>query len=1051
MRQKIYFAMLLLFVITPFLGSYGQGTDWEHSEMVGRNKLEPHAHFFAYGNRAAALKDAGRPASPFYQSLNGTWKFHWSPTPSVRPVEFYQPGYDAGRWDNIPVPSNWEVQGYGTPIYVNTQYPFGKPTPPYVPHNNNPVGSYRRTFTVPETWTGRRVILHFGGVQSACYIWVNGKKVGFSEGSRTPAEFDITSFLQEGENLLAVEVYRWSDGSYLEDQDMWRLSGIFRDVYLYAPPTAHVQDYAIRQGLDDQYEDGEFHANVNLENTDQTADFRGTFRVELLDADLQPVVSDWSMQVNIPAGGTRNVDLGAAVPAVQKWSAEQPYLYTMVLTLTDAGGQVQEVISRHVGFRKIEIKGGEFFVNGRSIKFKGVNRHEHNPDLGHVMTRELMVKDITMMKQFNINAVRCSHYPDVPEWYELCDEYGLYVIDEANIESHGISYGRDILPGSDPKWKPPVMDRAASMVLRDRNFPSIIIWSLGNEAGHGKNFEYMTDFIRQTDPSRPLHYRQYNAIVDMDSQTYSTIPWIINRAKEKPNRPFLLNEYAHAMGNSTGNFQDYWDAIDRYPALIGGFIWDWVDQGLRAKTPDGQEYFAYGGDYGPPETPSDGNFCMNGLVAADRTPHPGLYEVKKVYQYIQTQPGDLKQGAIRVKNRYEFRNLDFVDLYWEVRGDDQILDKGVVSDLDLAAGDSTILRLAYKTPGPEPGVEYWLNLSYRLDRQQNWADAGHEVACEQFKLPVSRPATEVSVRKMPPLEMEQTGYITTIRGKNFTLEIDTTAGRIASLNYRATDLIRTGPRPHFWRAPTDNDEGNGMPRRCAVWQYAGQRWRILHHSVEQVNDSRVELRFQGQLRSAGSEYSLAYTVFGSGDILVHAEYQPGNRELPELPRFGMQLTMPPGFDAMTWYGRGPQASYWDRKTGALVGVYEGTVDQQWVDYSRPQENGNKTDVRWVSLTNDQGVGLLAAGMPFLSVSARHYTTDDMQGVRHTYQMTRRDYVTVNLDYRQMGVGGDNSWGLPVHEEYTLPPRHYSYTYRLRPFSRSQETEMSTVNKTFRNN
>ncbi|HKJ68644.1 MAG TPA: glycoside hydrolase family 2 TIM barrel-domain containing protein [bacterium] len=1045
--QRLYAIISIIAIFTPVLSAQN-GIDWERSEMVGRNKLEPHAHFTRYTGRVAALTEREVP-NPFYQSLNGLWKFHWSSRPEVRPENFYQPDFDVSGWDEIPVPSNWEVEGYGIPIYVNAQYPFGRPTPPYIPHNNNPVGSYRRTFTVPDEWQGRPVVLHFGGVHSACYVWVNGERVGYSQGSRTPAAFDITSYLREGENLLAVEVYRWSDGSYLEDQDMWRLSGIYRDVHLTAPRDVYIRDFHVGQSLDENYRDGLLSVEVTLHNAHTDADFQGRMEATLLDAEHDQVFSLPVNEVEITASGEQTITFQRTVDSPRKWSAETPYLYTLLLSLTDANGEVQEVIPQKIGFRKIEIKEGEFFVNGESVLFRGVNRHEHDPDLGHVMTREMMIRDITMMKQYNINAVRASHYPDVPEWYALCDKYGLYVIDEANIESHGISYGRDLLPGSDPAWRPAVMDRVKRMVERDRNFPSIIIWSLGNEAGHGENFRYMVDYIRQADSSRSIHYRQYNDIVDMDSRTYPTIEWLVDQAKRKPNRPFLMNEYAHAMGNSVGNLQDYWDVIHQYPALIGGFIWDWVDQGLRTETADGQEYFAYGGDFGPPEVPSDDNFCMNGLVAADRTPHPGLYEVKKVYQYIKIRPVDLENGRVVVENQYDFLNLDFVDMYWEIKEDDRVLNHGVIHNLAIAPDKSQEVSIPMTRPKLQPGAEFWLNVSFRLNTRHSWAEAGHEVAFEQFRLPFQKPPGVISSDQMPALRMEQTGYITTIRGGNFLVEIDTTDGRIESFRYRGIVLIRSGPRPHFWRAPTDNDLGNGLQNRGAVWENAGDRWSIESATVETVSDHQIRLRFDGHLRAVDSEYDVTYTIYGSGDILIDVAFAPGERDLPELPRFGMQLTLPAEFETMTWYGRGPHASYWDRKTGARVGVYTGSVDDQFVDYSRPQENGNKTDVRWLSLQNNNGVGLLAVGVPVLSVSARHYTTDDLQDVRHTPQMTKRDYVTVNLDYKQMGVGGDNSWGLRVHDEYTLWPQNYSYSYRLRPFSLGMGSEMELARQSLR--
>jgi len=1010
--------------------------------MIGQNKLAPHAYSTSYPDAASALQ-GNRAASPLYVSLNGAWKFHWSPTPADRPVDFYKSNYDVSTWDNIPVPSNWEVEGYGIPIYVNIRYPWGTGNPPFIPHDYNPVGSYRHTFTVPSAWRDQPVILHFDGVQSAFYLWVNGQKVGYSEGSRTPAEFDITKYLQDGDNVLAVEVYRWSDGSYLEDQDMWRLSGIFRDVYLFSPHQATMWDFWVHTPLDAQYRNSDFSVEVTVRNFNGNQGFSGSVQAELLDAEGQQVFQPLTQQVSVSGNAEQSVSFQQQVNNPKKWSAETPNLYTLLLTLRNASGEVVEVIPRKIGFRTSEIKNGHLLVNGKYILIKGVDRHEHSPDHGHHVSRALMIKDITLMKQHNINAVRTSHYPNTPEWYDLCDEYGIYLVDEANIESHGMGYNPNRTLGNKPEWKKAHMDRTRSMVERDKNHASVIIWSLGNEAGDGSNFEATSAWIHQRDPSRPVQYERagLKPHTDLYVPMYASVEHITKYAEGNPDRPLILCEYAHAMGNSTGNLFEYWDAFKKYPALQGGFIWDWVDQGLRAKAPDGEEYFAYGGDYGPPETPSDDNFCMNGLVSADRTPHPGLAEVKYQYRNIEATPANLKSGTVTVKNDYVFRDLDFVQLFWQVKADDQVVQSGTMPVPAIAPGESQTVSIPYNLPSAEPGKEYWLNLSFRLAERTLWAEPGFEVSYEQFKLPVEKAVPALSARKMPPVEVEDTGYNTTVTGDHFVFVFDRTEGTIESFKYQGTELVRTGPSPNFWRAPTDNDRGNNAPERLAIWQWASGQLRVRNTAVKQLNSKTVQITVDGVIPAVKSSYQETYTVYGSGDVVVAVDFKPGSDELPEMQRFGMQMTMPPGFEQFTWYGNGPQSTYWDRKKGARVGLYTGTVDQQFVDYSEPQENGNKTDVRWVALTNKKGVGLLAVGMPYLSASAWHYTLHDLDVAKHSYELPYRKYITLNLDYKQTGVAGDNSWGARPHKQFTLWPQEYSYSYRLRPFSTQTESPM----------
>jgi len=732
-------------------------------------------------------------------------------------------------------------------------------------------------------------------------------------------------------------------------------------------------------------------------------------------------------------------EIGADVSSPRKWSAEEPNLYTLLITLKDSGGESLEVLSTKVGFRTSEIKDGQLLVNGVPILIKGTNRHEHDPVTGHFVSRESMIRDIELMKQFNINAVRTSHYPNVTEWYDLTDEYGLYVIDEANIESHGIGYEPDKTLGNKPEWTKAHLDRTISMVERDKNHPSIIIWSLGNEGGDGVVFGATSWWIHDRDPSRPVHYEraEMKPHTDIYAPMYARIDDIVEYAENYSDRPLILCEYTHAMGNSNGNLVDYWDAIYHYRQLQGGFVWDWVDQGLLKEVPGrpGETFYGYGGDFEPEGVYHDDNFLMNGLVSADRTPHPGLYEVKKVYQYIRTTAVDLEAGRLEVENLYDFQSLDFVTAYWTLMADGDVLAEGTLPQLETAPTQSEIVTISLPAITPEPGVEYWLNLSFRLTDATPWAEAGHEVAWEQFKLPIAVPAPEADVAAMPELDLEETEQTITVSGDELRVQINKTTGMMESYQYGGVELIEDGPRPNFWRAPTDNDRGHELPERAATWREASRNWVVAGTAVDRIGPSEIRVRIQGSLPDIDSTNEVTYTVFGNSEIQIDNSFQPGNVELSELPRFGMQMSVPTSFDTMTWYGRGPHESYWDRKAGAAVGVYSGSVEDQYFDYSEPQENGNKTDVRWVSLTRSDGLGLEAIGLPLLSVSAHQFTTEDMAEAKHLYEMQPRDFITFNIDLKQTGVGGDDSWGARPHPQYTLEPQPYTYSYRLRPVSK----------------
>ena len=734
-----------------------QVPDWENPAVYAINREAPRATLFPFESRElAAGRD--RAKSAWFRSLNGRWKFHWVATPDERPRDFFQPAFDDAGWAEIPVPSNWELEGYGVPIYVNAGYPFKK-DPPRIAHDDNPVGSYRTRFTLPETWNGRRVFVHFGAVSSAFHLWINGEAVGDSEGSKTPAEFDVTKFVRPGENLLAAEVYRWSDGSYLEDQDFWRLSGIQRDVFLYATPDTRVRDVFAVARLDADYRDGLLTVEARVRNHREDAVAGLRLSVELLDDAAVRPGGTLAREVALPADGELSYAFAARVAAPRPWTAETPDLYTLLVTLADSAGRVLEVQSVRVGFRTVEIKGGRLLVNGRRVMIKGVNRHEHDPDTGHVVSETSMRRDIELMKQFNLNAVRTSHYPDDPRWYDLADEYGLYLVDEANIESHGMGYRLDTTLGNNPVWLGQHLDRTERMVERDKNHPSVIIWSLGNEAGNGTNFYATYGWIKSRDASRPVQYerslREWNT--DIYVPMYPTFERLIDYAEHNDDRPLIMCEYAHAMGNSVGNFQDYWNVIRRHDVLQGGFIWDWVDQGIRTTNASGQEIFAYGGDFGPPGTPSDGNFCINGIVAPDRALNPSIWEVKKVYQPVDLQAADPATGEVTIVNGYDFRSLDGLDLVWTVLEDGAPVESGTLPVPAVAASERAAVKVPFRAIRPAPGAEYHLDVSIRRRAAEPLVPAGHEIAWEQFELPVAAAAAPPAPEVQPAPEPETPG------------------------------------------------------------------------------------------------------------------------------------------------------------------------------------------------------------------------------------------------------------------------------------------------------
>ena len=1022
LRTQLLLSMALLFCGTAW------ANDWEDPSIISRNKLPSRATFYRFDSsetaRDATRINGGRSDSPYVQSLNGDWKFNYVGKPEERPTDFFKTDFDDSSWTTIPVPSNWEIEGHGQPIYTNVTYPFKKNPPMIAGPNGNPVGSYRTTFKVPAQWDGRSIEICFDGVQSAFYLWINGKKIGYSQGSRVPARFDITEHVQQGDNLVAVEVYRWSDGSYLEDQDFWRLSGIFRDVYLEGLAESRLVDFQVTTDLDDNYDNAKLMLDVDYQAAEA-----GTIVAELYDAQGTQV---FSQETTTQAGDQQNATAEIAVDSPLKWTAETPNLYRLVLSLKCSEGKTLESTAINVGFREVEIIDGTLRVNGEYVYLMGVNRHEHHPVTGHTISRESMIEDILIMKQNNVNAVRTCHYPDAPDWYNLCDEYGLYLIDETNIESHGMGYGPESL-AKDPAWGEAHLDRLRRMMERDKNHASIIIWSLGNEAGNGVNFMANYDWAKERDPSRPVQYEQAyfnNRNTDIRCPMYARIPRIVKYAEsDNADRPLILCEYAHAMGNSVGNLKEYWDEIRSHKYLQGGFIWDWVDQGLLKKDKNGNEFFAYGGDYG--DKPNDGNFCCNGLIRPDRTPNPSLLEVRKVYQRIHTSYDSTKQGEITVKNGYDFLSLDLFDMHWIVEVDGQKVQEATLPAPAIAADGSGAIELDLKMPVVTGSQEAFLKVSYSLREKTSWADAGHVVAWDQFALSApSSPYNRLSKTNKPSAK-DGKRWITLKSGPT-TVRINKESGLVESFQREGMSLLAAPLAPNYWRAPIDNDNGNKMPKRLGAWRNAVKNGKLSSVKVTDSADNVAEVAAEWKLLKGKATQMVTYSLTSEGDLNVAVKLV-ADKSLPEIPRIGLTTEIARSLENAKWFGRGPHETYWDRKTGAAVGLYTADSDSLADRYVRPQENGNRSDVRWLALTDSEGKGLLVMAEPRFDFSIWPYTLEDLQKAKHPNELPSRDNLTLNLDHRQMGVGGDNSWGAQTHPQYRLPAGTYEYELMLRPY------------------
>jgi beta-galactosidase len=1035
-RLSILFAVVLV-IFNTLLIKAQPNNEWNSKPDVFQiNRLPAHATLMPYTDVSEALKGKST-SSQFYFSLGGTWKFKVVKSPSNIDTTFYKDNAVVNSWGNIVVPGNWETQGYDHPIYTNFTYPWTgveNPVPPNVPTIYNPVGSYRREFSVPESWTGRQVFLSFNGVSSAFYVWINGNYVGYSEDSFTSKDFDITNYIRQGSNNISVQVFRWSDGSWLEDQDMIRLSGIFRDVYLFSTPSVHIKDFHYVTDLDGSYTNSTLTVKSEVKDFSQTSPTGYSVEAVLYNSEGARVTSIQLGTASFNVSHEAELSKSTSIANPQKWSAEFPNLYTLVLVLRDSGNNIIETESCKLGFRKFELSGGQMKINGQPILFKGVNRHEIDPDKGKTLSYDGMVQDITIMKQFNINAVRTSHYPNDTRWLDLCDKYGLYVIDETNLESHGI---RDTLPASDPQWTANCIDRITSMVERDKNHPSVLIWSLGNEAGGGSNFYAMADWVHKNDSSRPVHYEGYNQAADITSNMYPSVEDVEKYGASGSLKPYIMCEYSHAMGNSEGNIYQYWDVIEKYPNLQGGFIWDFVDQGLRNSSGG----FSYGGDWG--DHPNDADFCANGLVSADRTLQPEIYEVKKVYQNIKVDSVDLLKGQVKIKNYFLFTNLNSFNATWQLMEDDKTINNGNLSSADINIPPLTNKTITINIGNPDlkPGAEYWLNLNFKLAKDELWAGTGHEIAAAQFKIPFHVPeAPVIDSLSIPAISVVDSRDSVIVNNTDLNLVFNKNTGAISSYEYKGLKLFVSGPVPNFWRAPNSNDVGNGMPARCGTWRNASLNRTVAKLSVKKVSSYQIQISVNFNYPTTKvSSGSVVYDIYGDGNIIVSSTLMPGSPQLPEIPEIGMLCQVPSEFSNVTWYGRGPFENYWDRKIGSNVGVYSTTVDSMFVSYIKPQETGNRTDVRWMCLTNNSGNGLMVTGMPEMEFNALQYTPWELESKIHPYELKKNSATVLRLNYRQMGVGGDNSWGARPHPEFTLYPNQvYFYRIRILPINSSQK-------------
>ena len=1027
MTRKVLICALASVGLTAF----AQQPEWQDPNVNAINRAAMHTNYFAYESEQAALKGC-RLASDNYMTLNGTWKFNWVQNADQRPTDFYKVDFNDKGWDNIQVPGVWELNGYGDPIYVNVGYPWRsqyKNNPPYVPTVNNHVGTYRKEIELPADWKGRQIMAHFGSVTSNMYLWVNGKFVGYSEDSKLEAEFDLTKYLRPGKNIIAFQVFRWCDGTYLEDQDVFRYSGVGRDCYLYTRTANHIEDIRITPDLDTQYKDGTLQIDIQMKG-------KGTVDLKLLDKEGKEVTT-----AQVKGSGKQTASMTVSNPA--KWTAETPNLYTLVANLQE-NGKIIESIPVKVGFRKIELKNGQILVNGQAVLFKGADRHEMDPDKGYVVSRERMIQDIKRMKELNINAVRTCHYPDNNLWYDLCDEYGIYVVAEANIESHGMGYGDETL-AKNPLFAKAHLERNQRNVQRGYNHPSIIFWSLGNEAGFGPNFEACYKWIKAEDKTRAVQYEQAgtNEYTDIFCPMYYSYESCENYSKGNIDKPLIQCEYAHAMGNSQGGFKEYWDLVRKYPKYQGGFIWDFVDQSARWYTKDGKEFYGYGGDFNRYDA-SDNNFQNNGLISPDRVPNPHAHEVGYIYQNIWVKPVDLQKGEISIYNENFFRDLSDFYAEWQLLANGEVLQSGIINDLKVGPQQTVNQKLNYTLDNICPCKEVLLNVAFKLKNTETLLPAGFAVAQQQLSVrEYKAPENLLTEKKIAhdytpaPVVEDNDSYYLIVKGENFHIDFERRSGYLSLYDVNGLSILDEGAQltPNFWRAPTDNDMGAGLQKKYLAWKNPEIKLTSLEHATE---NGLVVVTAKYDMPTVSAKLTLTYRINKEGAIEVTQSMTTDkNAKVSNMFRFGMRAALNKNLSNIQYYGRGPIENYSDRNNSTNIGKYAQTVDEQFYSYIRPQETGTKTDIRWWNQTNKGGNGIQLVGKTPFSASALHYTMESLddgleKDQRHSELVPQTDCVNFCIDKVQMGLGCVNSWGALPLDKYMVPYQDYEFTFVIKP-------------------
>ena len=1090
--KPIKLTFLLFFISFSTLAQ--QKNIWqyiENEQVIAENKEDAHASFTSF-TTSSNLKAN----TPLYkQSLNGIWKFKWVKDPANRPTQFMNPSVLLNDWKTIKVPSNWEIEGFGVPIYVNHQYEFSDykamiaddmelidniypKNPGKVPHTYNPVGSYRRTFTIDENWNDKEIFLHIGAMKSGGFVWINGEYVGYSQGSKLPSEFDISPFAKTGINTVAIQIFRWTDGSYLESQDFWRISGIERDVFIYAQPKVRIQDFEIQATLDETFTEGFLEISVDLQN--HRKNNREVFvSYQLFNSD-NTLIAEQENNTAVSPKIRKTTYFSANAMDPKKWSAEQPNLYTLIITLKDANKKLLETTERKIGFRKIEITNGLLLINGQRVTLKGVNAQEANPETGHVMSEELMLKDIRLWKENNINAVRLSHYPRARRFYELCDLYGIYVVDEANIESHGMYYGKHSL-AKKSNWTKAHLDRMTRMVERDKNHPSVIIWSMGNEAGNGTVFYDGYAAIKALDKSkRPVQYeRTYTegkSLYQMDKNTDIIVPQYPSPktfetiGQKKTDRPFIPSEYAHSMGNSTGNFADYWEIIEKYDHLQGGFIWDWVDQAIWKTNEKGEKYYAYGGDFGT-NMPSDNSFLNNGIVFPDRKAQPALYEVKKAHEFINFKDlgqTNTNEQSIRIENLYDFTNLNQFDFKVEIKANGNVLKTIILDTIHLAAHKKKTIQIPLSEIEFKKNTEYFLEFS--ATTQNNWSllKKGHEVAKEQINLQAKFKEKVAPVDNGWYLKSSDRKESFIIYNNYIKINFDKIKGQITSYIFKEEEFLKSnqGPQINFWRAPTDNDLGSGMERKNIEWKNATLNAEVIEFESKKVDNNVMRVTIDFNLPGVNTTHKTVYTVNGNGVIKIENTLNESTYKA-DVPRVGMRMQIPKEYNYVTYYGRGPWENYQDRKTATFIDVFTTTVSDMYVPYVRPQENGNRTDVRWMALMNSENIGLLISSpsQKGLNISALHMPNEDFDITddldyskenenanfsKHTIDIKEQNLIQLNIDLEQRGLAGDDSWSSKPQKKYQIDgSKKHSYSFYLIPFTRGTTKDFVDLQQQFK--